>query len=92
MWHQIKSSLSDLNLNCREASRAQSEAMDHPLPPAKAAGLRLHLLICRWCRRYGRQIRFLRDASQRQETPKDSPKLLSQEARERMKKLLQSDK
>ena len=90
MWQQIKSTFSDLNLNCREASRAQSEAMDHPLPASKAVGLKLHLLICLWCRRYGKQIRFLREAAQQQDKkqPASPTSPLSAEARERMKELL----
>jgi hypothetical protein len=49
--------------NCKEAVRLQSEAMDRPLPFGRKIGLRLHLLICKWCRRYGRQIAFLRTAA-----------------------------
>ena len=94
MWREIKTSLSELNLNCREASRAQSEAMDRPLPFTKAAGLRFHLLICRWCRRYGRQIHFLREATRRKADRADNAAatVLSEKARERMKKLLEKDK
>jgi hypothetical protein len=52
-WNNIKSGLAALTLDCRQASRVQSEMLDHPLPLAKRLGLRLHLLICMWCRRYG---------------------------------------
>lgn len=73
--------------SCREALRLQSEALEHPLPPLRRAGLWLHLLLCRWCRRYGQQIRFLRKAAH--EHPEAlvqaaSPRL-SPEARERIR-------
>jgi hypothetical protein len=48
---------------CREALRLQSHALDGPLPASRRPGLWLHLLLCKWCRFYGRQIRFLRDAA-----------------------------
>ena len=57
-----------LSPNCRQASRLQSEALDHKLPVLQRVGLRIHLLLCKWCRRYGKQIRFLRDASPYEET------------------------
>jgi len=41
-----------LSPGCREASRLQSEALDQPLSLPQRLGLRLHLLICKWCRRY----------------------------------------
>jgi hypothetical protein len=83
----------DLNLNCREASRIQSEAMDHPLPLGKRIGLRLHLWICRWCRRYGRQLKFLREAAQHQDKTVEakSSSLLSAEAKERMRQILKKN-
>ena len=55
-------------------------------------GLQFHLLLCKWCRRYGQQIRFLRRAAhdhpdQLQEA---APQNLSPEARERIKHSLES--
>ena len=93
-WHKIKSTCGELSPNCREASRAQSEALDGPLPPAKRLGLALHLLICRWCRRYGRQLRFLRHAAHEHpdKLAKVTPQELSDEARERIKRRLRGEK
>jgi hypothetical protein len=89
-WTKIRTACADLSPNCREASRAQSEALDHPLPPFKQVGLRLHLLICKWCRRYGKQIRFMREAVHNHEAEftKTSPQTLSTETRERIKERL----
>ena len=48
--------------SCREVTRWGSDSLDRPLPLARRIGLRFHLLICTWCRRYLRQIAFLRQA------------------------------
>ena len=79
-----------LSPDCREASRLQSEALDHPLPPAQRFGLRVHLLLCRWCRRYGKQIRFLRQAAHGHpdSLAQAIPEELSSEARARLKQSL----
>jgi hypothetical protein len=45
---------------CRDAARLLSESMDRRLPLAERVGLRIHLLLCGLCRRYGRQLVFLR--------------------------------
>ena len=93
-WKKLKSDCAALSLNCREASRAQSEQLDHPLPRATRLGLWLHLLMCKWCRRYGGQIRFLRHAAHEhhEELTDAAPQKLSPAARERIKQRLQDGK
>lgn len=90
----VKGGFGALSLSCRDAARLQSEALDTKLCFSKRLGLRLHLLICKWCRRYGRQIRFLHDAAgEHSESLTDAvPQQLSPEARERIKQQLQSEK
>jgi hypothetical protein len=93
-WRKLISGCQALSLDCRESSRAQSEALDHPLPPARRLGLWLHLMICQWCRCYGKQIRFLREtAHQHSEAlaAADSQRL-SGAAGERIKRRLQESK
>jgi hypothetical protein len=89
-----KSGFRALSLTCRDATRLQSEALDTKLCFSKRLGLWLHLLICKWCRRYGRQIHFLCDAAnQHSDDLSDAiPQTLSPEARERIKQRLQSEK
>ena len=72
---------------CRQVSRLQSDVLDQPLSLPKRFGLRLHLLICKWCRRYGKQIRFLHQAVHEHpdELSQATPRTLSPEARERLK-------
>jgi hypothetical protein len=80
--------------SCRDASRLQSEALDKKLSVPRRIGLFLHLLICKWCRRYGRQIRFLREAAQEhpEHLAEAVPQRLSAEARERIKRRLETEK
>jgi hypothetical protein len=89
----VKNGLRTLSPTCRDASRLQSEALDGKLSFSKRLGLAMHLLICKWCRRYGKQVRFMRDAAR--EHPDNLseavPQKLSTEARERIKRRLQSE-
>ena len=91
LFSKIKSACAALSPNCREAARAQSDALEQPLSLSKRIGLRLHLLLCKWCRRYGQQIRFLRETAQQhqEELTTAAPQKLSAEARKRIKKSLQ---
>jgi hypothetical protein len=93
-WSQLKDDCGHLSLDCRQAARAQSEQLDHPLPRATRIGLWLHLVICKWCRRYGRQIRFLRQTAHehQDELTKAGPQQLSAEARDRIKQRLNREK
>lgn len=86
----LKKGFRTLLPTCREASRLQSDALDQSLPLPKRFGLRVHLLVCKWCRRYGNQIRFLRQAvNQHPDAVNEfTPHTLSPEARERLKRTL----
>lgn len=84
--------LGSLFQDCQHASRLQSEALDHRLTPLQRIGLRCHLALCKWCRRYGEQIRFLRVAARKygQDPVDPGPGGLSAEARKRILEKLQS--
>ena len=85
----------ELSPSCKEATRLQSEALDRPLRPRQRIGLRIHLLLCKWCRRYGEQIGFLRSVAHENEKhePGLPPQPLRPGARERIKRrLLEEDK
>jgi hypothetical protein len=83
-----------LSPNCREAARLQSAALDRRLTLLERFGLRCHLILCKWCCRYGKQIKFLRSVAreQAQDDQPSPPPGLSCEARERIKQKLQSEK
>jgi hypothetical protein len=81
--------------SCKEVIRLQSDALDGHLAFGRRIGLSLHLLVCKWCRRYGRQIAFLRLVAHSH--PKDAPRtgepVLSPEAKRKMRdRLKQGDK
>ena len=82
-----------LSPSCRQASRLQSEALDHKLPILQRIGLRIHLFLCKWCRRYGKQIRFLREAAHEHPNELVEPphQKLPEAARERMKQRLRAE-
>ena len=82
--------LRTISPKCREASRLQSEALDHALSPLQRLGLRLHLVLCKWCRRYGKQLGFLRQAAHEHQdkVAEAAPQTLSPEARERLRRAL----
>ncbi len=46
-------------LSCKEATRLVSEGLDRQLPFWRRLGLRLHVVMCRGCSRYTRQIKAL---------------------------------
>ena len=52
-------------LDCREASRLVSRAMDERLPLGQRLRLRLHLALCDACSNFSRQVRLLRAAVSR---------------------------
>ena len=86
--------MGDLSPICQAATRLQSEAIERKLPLRQRFGLRVHLMLCKWCRRYGKQITFLRDAAHEHpdELAEPVPQKLSNEARERIKQRFQADK
>ena len=46
-------------LSCLEATRLASDRLDEPLSPAQRWPMALHLLICRHCRHFDRDLRRL---------------------------------
>jgi hypothetical protein len=82
--------MSSLFPSCAETARRLSEAQDHPLSLGARCGVTIHLFLCRFCRRYRRQLMFLRSAYQSLNTELDetSDVRLSPEARQRIVELL----
>ena len=77
-------------LRCREISKLVSESMERDLPLVRRLEVRMHLMMCRLCRGFARQVRLLRRAArenpQRLGPDESSPEArLSDEARERIK-------
>lgn len=83
----------ELSPGCREATRLRSHALHEELSIPQRLGLRVHLLLCQWCRRYWKQIQFLRDAAHEYPDKIAGPLLqkLSDQARERIKQKLRDE-
>ncbi|MEJ7137031.1 zf-HC2 domain-containing protein [Amphibiibacter pelophylacis] len=47
-------------LTCREATERLSESQDRPLSAGETLGLKVHLAVCKSCRRTGQQMALLR--------------------------------
>jgi hypothetical protein len=50
-----------LTLRCDQASRLISFSQEAPLNKAERVALSFHLLICRVCRKYKKQLKLMRD-------------------------------
>ena len=55
-------------LSCREATRLLSQRQDRALTTAENVKLRLHLVVCIACKRFARQLVFMRTALSRYRT------------------------
>ncbi len=75
--HQI------LSLKCADSTRIVSESLDRKLPATERWAVGFHAFVCRSCRRYKRQLMFLRAVMQ---APPPLAVTLSSEARERIRR------
>ena len=78
---------------CKDISQKVSQSMDAALPLPQRMAVWLHLLMCRYCFRFWRQLFMLRKMSRRIDSGQLSvgtSDRLSQEAKERLKKTLRS--
>ncbi|SHO56099.1 zf-HC2 domain-containing protein [Vibrio quintilis] len=50
-------------MNCKQATRLLSEQMERPLSAKEIIALRVHTAMCVGCRRFGIQMKDLRDIS-----------------------------
>jgi hypothetical protein len=89
---RLVNGLAELSPSCKTAARLQSEALDHKLTWRQQFGLRIHLVLCKWCSRYGKQIAFIHESlhSRPDEMAQSVPQKISDEARERISKHLHS--
>ena len=89
--HWLAKTFRALSPSCKEAIRLQSEALDRPLSRLQRVGLRIHLAMCRWCSRYGKQINFLRTVAQCCDHEHETKQTLPPEARDRIKRRLKAE-
>ena len=78
---------------CRDVSQKISESMDRTLPLHHRMFIRIHILMCKYCARFRRQLLLLREAAQKMDLSPEALEAavgLSPEARERMKKAIEA--
>ena len=85
-------------LSCRETAQLISESMERKLPLRRRLAVTVHLLMCRFCSRYRKQLRFIKKAvgrlveSEKGWNPPEAPEhSLSSETRERIEKALRRE-
>lgn len=90
MFETLRNWIRSLSPTCREVTRLQSLVLDGHLSGRERLGVNLHLLLCRWCRRYGRQLRFLHEALRENEEKLGtcSHVQLPRETREQLKEMM----
>jgi hypothetical protein len=76
--------------NCRQIARLVSESMDRKLSPGRRLGMRFHLLMCRYCGRYNKQLYFLRRLihSRASADAEYSSTAMDEQAKERLRQLI----
>lgn len=81
-----------LLFSCRHMTHLASEAHERHLTLRERVTRRLHLWICRWCRRYDKQLRFLHRSYRNYaaKAPERDPEELSEEAKKRILEKLRS--
>jgi len=79
--------------NCKEVSRRVSESMDRRLPVHQRLLIRVHLLMCRYCARFRRQMMIIRElcrSPKLDEDLPDTPVYMPPDARRRIKQALKA--
>ena len=76
-------------LSCRDITRLVSESMDHSLPLTQRIKIRIHLMMCKYCARFEKQMQFIRLVCRKEEKP-TSDAVLPDDARERIRRTLAS--
>jgi hypothetical protein len=71
-------------INCKEASRLASHALESPLSWWQRMKLRFHARLCSWCGGHHRDMRTLRKACQCNDADESPTEELSPEARQRI--------
>ncbi len=77
--------------DCKEVTRMVSDSMDRDLPLIQRMRMRMHLLMCKYCSRFEKQLALLRKASRSLATHRPDPNaspVLPQDARDRIKQAL----
>lgn len=92
MTHRLMRWMARFMPPCRDVALLVSRGMDEPLPWSRRLLIRLHVGMCSLCRRYERQVRLVRHGVRQGADPDTAPlpETLSPEARERLRRALET--
>ena len=88
---KIVAFLARVTPRCHDMTRLISQSLDRSLPRGTRWKMRLHFLLCTWCRRYRVQLRLLRRAFAKLGDDTPAPRGLSAEARARLRDSLSGE-
>ena len=71
-------------MSCKQISMLISQSLDTPLPLTRRMGIRLHLMMCIFCRRYNRHLHLIHSLLVREQKNFLENEKLSLQARQRI--------
>lgn len=80
--------------NCKEVSRRVSESMDRGLPLFQRMGVWMHLIMCKYCNEFRKQMVLLRKVSRDDSIPESEAEAdvkLSEVSKDRIKRAMMHD-
>lgn len=79
-------------IDCKQASQLISQSLDRRLSLRERVSLRIHILICYACRRFGQQLRTLRVTLRRagEQVENDTNIMMSSETKTRIAESIKS--
>jgi len=78
--------------NCKEVSQLVSQSMDRELSFTKRMGVRFHLMMCRYCARFGQQLKRIRELIRSQEEDNIPPLIMDDKAKASLNDLIEQRK
>lgn len=78
---------------CQDVTQKISRSFDRPLPLGHRLAIQMHLMMCRYCARFQRQLVMLRKISRIEDEHRssdDAPQKLSDATKRRIKEKLRS--
>ncbi len=82
--------------DCKEVAELSSNSLDEILPFKKRLGLKLHIIMCKFCRRNNEQLYLIRELIRKKLSSSENGstevnRRLSEESRQRIASLLKSN-
>lgn len=93
LFRRVAPWIAKLSVPCPEVVRLASASCDRPLTWRERWRMRVHFLICDWCRRYNRQIHVLHDWAPKlsERAPQLHRRRMPDDVRARLKQRLHDD-